>query len=260
MFSRALSRGANPTWACIQGARQSTTAAAPAAEKVPSWVDGPERDLVNFPRLKPMQNPAPVRMGFLPQNWFDMFYTKTGVTGPYMLGVGALTFLVSKEIYVLEHEFYGGAVTFLLYGYAIKRFGPEAAEWAAGKVADNKKELDQLKDVDVDSNTAGIANAQAGIESAENHATLFVAKRENVKLQLEAAYRQRLQQVHDEVKNRLDYQLETSNVKTRFEQKHMVEWIVSNVKSSITPASEKATLAQCLADLKGLAKMQTAKA
>jgi len=252
MFSRALCRANPSTWAAAQGARQSTTVTTEAA-KVPSWVDGPERDLVNFPRIKPPTHPAPVRMGFVPQNWFDMFYTKTGVTGPYMLGVGAITFLVSKEIYVLEHEFYGGVATFLLYGYGIKRFGPEVAEWAAGKVEENRKELDQLKDVDVETNTHGIASATAGIEAAENHATLFQAKRENVKLQLEAAYRQRLVQVHDEVKKRLDYQLETSNVKSRFEQKHMVEWIVQNVKSSITPASEKATLAQCLSDLKGLA-------
>jgi len=252
MLSRALCR-AKPTWAFIQSARQSSTQVAAETEHVPTWVNGPERDLVNFPRHKPAVYPAPVKMGFIPQNWFDMFYSKTGVTGPYMLGVGVITFLVSKEIYVLEHEFYGGAIMFLMYGAAIKRFGPEVAEWAAGEVEVNRKQLDALKDHNVEFNTEGILQAKEGIQSAENHKVLFQAKRENVKLQLEAAYRQRLVQVHEEVKKRLDYQLETSAVKSRFEQKHMVEWIVANVRKSITPQSEKATLAQCLADLKGLA-------
>jgi len=245
MLSKVLARS-KPTWVCMQLARNSSTA-------TPSWVDGPERDLVNFPRPVPLLNPSPVRMGFLPQGWFDMFYNKTGVTGPYMLGAGLITFLMSKEIYVLDHEFYLGAVMYSFYGYMLVRFGPDVSAQMAIANKEENDELDALRDVDIAANEADLAVAKDAIASAENHATLFLAKKENVALQLEAAYRERLQQVHDEVKKRLDYQLETSNVKRRFEQKHMVEWIEANVRKSITPAVEDAALKQCIADLKVLA-------
>ena len=42
---------------------------------------GPERDLKNFPTEKQKVQPAPVKLGFIPQTWFDAFYEKTGVTG-----------------------------------------------------------------------------------------------------------------------------------------------------------------------------------
>jgi len=247
MLSKALVRS-KPTWVCLQLCRSSTTAAA-----TPSWVDGPERDLVNFPRIKPLVNPAPTRMGFIPQGWFDMFYSKTGVTGPYMLGAGVATFLISKEWFVLDHEFYCGVFMYGLYGYGVKKFGPAVSDYCYKETSEYNKALDGLRDIDITSNESGIAACKDGIASAENQTHLFQAKKENIKLQLEAAYRERLQMVHDEVKKRLDYQLETSNVKQRFEQKHMVEWIDASVRASITPAVEDAALKQCIADLKVLA-------
>jgi len=255
MFLRALNRANLVAFRPMLGARQSTTAVAAEAEKddLPSWIDRPERDLVNFPNFKPRVDPAPTRMGFIPQGWFDAFYSKTGVTGPYALGVGVITFLVSKEIYVLEHEFYSGLFLFGLWGYVAKKFGPAIKEYGEKECIRENKELDSMRDVNINANEEAVQSALEGIECAKNEATLFVAKKENVALQLEAAYRQRLVDVHSQVKRRLDYQLETSNVERNFEQKHMVNWIVSNVRSSITPAQEAATLKQCLADLKGLA-------
>lgn len=212
-----------------------------------------ERDEVNFPRpVRPVE-PGKVRMGFLPEEWFQFFYSKTGVTGPYMFGLGLTTYMCSKEIYVMEHEFYTGLSLLIMAIYGIKKLGP-------GIAASLDKEIEDIEGSWVGYRGDSIANIKQGIEDekkaqweAEGQAVLFEAKKENVALQLEAAYRERLATVHAEVKKRLDYQLETANVQTRIEQKHMVNWIVSNVKASITPAQEAAALKQCISNLKGLA-------
>lgn len=80
------------------------------------------------------------------------------------------------------------------------------------------------------------------------------AKRENVALQLEAAYRQRLLSTYEKVKRRLDYQVEKQNIERRITQKNLVDFVVRKVRGAITPEQEKQNIDKCIADLAGLAK------
>lgn len=138
--------------------------------------------------------------------------------------------------------------------YAIKKFGPSIAASLDKGVDEIEESWMKYRNDSVHNLKQAIEDEKKGQWQAEGQSVLFDAKKENVALQLEAAYRERLNTAYKEVKQRLDYQLETSNVKNRVEHKHMVNWIINGVRSSITPAQESAALKQCIADLKGLSK------
>ena len=199
------------------------------------------------------QEPGKVRLGFLPEEWFSFFYKKTGVTGPYTLGVTLSTYLISKEIYVMEHEFYTGLSVLVMAIVAVKKLGPPMAAYLDKQIDEYEAGWNE-----------GRVNEKVGLEeqikdeekmqwSAEGQNVLVQAKRENVDLQLEAAYRNRLMTVYSEVKKRLDYQVEKQNVERRLVQKNLVDFVVRRVKSSITPDQEKQNIDKCLADLSALA-------
>ena len=208
---------------------------------------------VGFQRPVRGIEPAPVRYGFIPEEWFQFFYNKTGVTGPYTFGVGLITYLCSKEIYVMEHEYYGGLSFAILLILGIKKLGPGIASWADKEVDRIETEWNSGRTNEMKSLAEAIENEKKEQWRAEGALMLMDAKKENIGLQLEAAYRERAMQVFNEVKRRLDYQLEKRHIERRLNQKHMVTWIVNNVLSSISPQQEKDTLNKCIADLGALA-------
>lgn len=212
-----------------------------------------ERDLVNFPaRVRPVDK-APVRLGIFPEEWFTAMYSKTGVTGPYMALTGVATFLASKEFFVMEHDFYVGLALAAVLSYVVKSAGPDWTASINKELDDEEASMKAIRQDEIDACLATIADEEAAQANTAAFADIIAAKKEAVGLQLEGVYRARLHDAYTQVKKRLDYQLETANVVRRMEQKHMVDWIIGNVKKSITPAQEDAALKKCISDLKGLA-------
>ena len=70
---------------------------------------------------------------------------------------------------------------------------------------------------------------------------------------LESAYRERLKQMYDAVKRRLDYQVALQNARKDFERTNMINWITSEVKQSISAKQEQEALQACLNQLRQIA-------
>uniref|UniRef100_A0A673MVW4 ATP synthase subunit b n=1 Tax=Sinocyclocheilus rhinocerous TaxID=307959 RepID=A0A673MVW4_9TELE len=202
-----------------------------------------------------------VRHGIFPEELFTLLYPKTGVTGPYMLGTGLLLYMLSKEIYVINHETFAAVSIGAVIIYGIKKFGPSVAAFA-DKINEVQKvfKAQEVKDQAMGSLAQGIEDEKKEQWRVEGRHMLFDAKRNNVAMLLETNYRERLHMVTNEVKKRLDYQVELQNLHRRMEQEHMVNWVEQSVIKSITPQQEKESIAKCIADLKVLAKTTQAQA
>lgn len=223
-------------------------------EKANKIYYGPERDHVNYPILTQPEGTPPVRFKFIPESWFTFFYEKTGVSGPYTLGVGLIATLISKEFWIIEHQFVDFLAFWIMCGILIKKGGPAMGKWLDDTHSEYRAKHWQEPIAKLTAGASGaVKSGELAIWQTEGSKHIFEGKRENVDLQLEATYRQRLVEVHHEVKKRLDYQMSVENTGRRFEQTHMVNWIVDNVTKGITPQQEKESIAKCIADLKGLA-------
>ncbi|XP_017861762.1 PREDICTED: ATP synthase subunit b, mitochondrial [Drosophila arizonae] len=239
MFSRAALLTAQRPLTLVA----SRTAAAAAAQPAGGAVERRQRP----------EHPGKVRLGFIPEEWFQFFYNKTGVTGPYTFGVGLITYLCSKEIYVMEHEYYSGLSLGIMAIIAVKKLGPLIAKWADGEIDKIEAEWKEGREAELKVLADAIEAEKKEQWRADGALLLMEAKKENIALQLEAAFRERTMNVYSEVKRRLDYQVECRHVERRLSQKHMVNWIVSSVLSSISPQQEKETLNKCIGDLTALA-------
>lgn len=240
----------------------STSPAVKAAAEFPTGADvdifenekNPERDHVNFPRLKQKIQPDPVRHWWIPEEYFTQFHEKTGVTGPYMFVTSFGTFLLSKEYFPLSHDFYTGLSLAALVAVLCHKLGPGVQAWSHKMVDDQVASVSEMRNKEIDRCKVALEDEGKAQFMSGSYEELIAAKKENVALQMEAEYRARLKDAYTQVKKRLDYQLQTANVIRNNEQKHMVEWIINNVKKSITPKQEEDALKKCVADLKALAK------
>lgn len=185
---------------------------------------------------------------------FQFFYKKTGVSGPYVFGGSLFTYLASKEIYVMEHEYYAGLSFFALIIIFIKKFGPSIKEELDRQVDQEEADYEAGRNDQLQALAESIEFEKAEQWRSQGQLILHDAQKENIALQLEAIYRDRLAQVYSEVKRRLDYHVEIQAVERRVQQKHLVNWVSDKVLGSITADQDKATLDKCIADLGAMAK------
>lgn len=152
----------------------------------------------------------------------------------------------------MEHEYYAGLSFAALWIYGIKKLGPSVKKSLDAEVDQIEADFEQGRKNQITDLEEDIEHEKTEQWRAEGQLLLNDAQKENVALQLEAAYRERLAEVFNEVKRRLDYQVEIQLVERRVKQKHLVNWVSNKVLSSITPDQDKETLSKCIADLGAL--------
>ncbi|XP_061488013.1 ATP synthase F(0) complex subunit B1, mitochondrial [Rhineura floridana] len=195
-----------------------------------------------------------VRHGIIPEEFFQFLYPKTGVTGPYMFGTGLLLYLLSKEIYIVNHETIAGICIVGIIIYGIKKYGADVAAFADKLTEEKIAGIAAVKNDMMTQLEKGIETEKKEQWRIEGRHYLFDAKRNNVAMLLESNYRERLLTVYREVKKRLDYQVALQDLKRSMEQDHMINWVERNVRQSITAQQEKESIAKCILDLKVLSK------
>ncbi|XP_075144621.1 ATP synthase subunit b, mitochondrial-like [Haematobia irritans] len=197
--------------------------------------------------------PAKVRLGFIPDDWFTFFHQKTGVTGPYMFGVGLLNWLFSKEIYICDHEFYNGLAMAILCVTAVKKLGPMVADYCDKEIEKIEQNWRQMYHDELKSYENLIAQERHEQWQAEGSLILMQVKRENIALQLEEAHRKAMMKVYEDVMRRLDYQVACRNIEIRINHKHMVNWVVQKSLEAMPEIENEAERKKYRADLSAMA-------
>jgi len=109
------------------------------------------------------------------------------------------TYLVSKEIYVLEHEFYNGISLLIICVASAKLFGPKLAQILDKEVDKYHNELDETRNNEIAQYEDLILHEKKIQASLDGQKMIIDIKKENIKMQLEATYREHMVQVYQEV-------------------------------------------------------------
>lgn len=120
-------------------------------------------------------------------------------SGPYVFAITVGTYLCSKEIYILEHEYYNGLSLFVICVAGIKIFGPKIAQFLDKEIDKYNDELDESRTSEIAHYEQTIAHENKEQYNLDGQKMIMEIKKENIKMQLEATYRERLAQVYQEV-------------------------------------------------------------
>lgn len=196
---------------------------------------------------------APVKLAVIPAEWFTFFHVKTGASGGYVLLFVLMNYAVSKEIFVMEHEYYAGLSIFLMLYYVTTKMGPDIGASLDEVVDDVVDNLYKGRKSEAANYESIIKEAKDAIWRAEGQKQLIEAKKENVIMQLEAVYRERMMHAYHMVKGRMDYHMKRYYSEARIHQKWMTGWILREVHKAITPEFARQALTQAIQDLEAAA-------
>ena len=115
----------------------------------------------------------------------------------FAASVGA--FLVSKELWVIEHEFYCGVAILIVLGAARRAVGDDVSAFLDKEVDAEEAALKSIRQDEIDRCKAAIAEEENSQWMATSYQELMQAKKENVGLQLEIEYRSRLNEAYKQV-------------------------------------------------------------
>ena len=116
-----------------------------------------------------------------------------------MAAASITTFLVSKEIWVIEHEFYCGLAIAICIGGIVKATGADISAALDKAVDAEEAKVKSIRQDEIDRCKAAIAEEENSQWMATSYQELMEAKKENVGLQLELEYRSRLNDAYKQV-------------------------------------------------------------
>ena len=120
-----------------------------------------------------------------------------------MFAAAVGTFLVSKEIWVLEHEFYCGVGMFIVLSGIVKAVGPGVSKFLDAEVDADEAKVRAIRQDEIDRCKAALAEEEEGQWMATSYKELLQVKQENVAMQYEIEYRQRLAEAYKQVSCKL---------------------------------------------------------
>ena len=109
------------------------------------------------------------------------------------------TYLVSKEWYILEDEFYTGLCLLSIFLFASYKLGPKLGAYLDKEIEAVENELNCGRKENIAEFNAEIQNLEKEKWSAEAQLMIYDIKKQNVLMQLEANYRENLAIAYTEV-------------------------------------------------------------
>ncbi|XP_045472201.1 ATP synthase subunit b, mitochondrial-like [Harmonia axyridis] len=196
------------------------------------------------------KEPGEVIWGFIPKEWHSLFVPITGYSGFYTLLFTLSTSLLSKEIFVCDHEYYNGISVVILCIYGVKTQGPIVAKMLDKGIDNYERELNTWKEKMKQKIRDSILSEIKYQECIEGQQILIEAKRENVHLQREAEFRKRQMDVYENVTRILKYHVECEKVRRSIQQKNLIQWVTKEVEKNLTPELKEKYMKLCMADIK----------